>query len=664
MNYSYKLLWNLSWLSPQLIVDIILLAITFSRVRVNKNVRAWASLAFVTVLLSHLLVGGGIFVEDWYDHANNEIGLEEEVDGAATKRDTDKQAQFWSNQESRHFWMWTFWYGETLLDSFALIALLVGIYAIGTTVETNGSERENSTHENKAVFGNRAAFECFTGIILLGLWVIYICYFGEKLRRLSEPSFTWWSIDMTCRSLPYLAVLCGGIIGLSLSKTTDVRIGQVALCGLILKAVNYVFLVILGPAIAYSSFKGNINSDVVDVISTLSRIIVMFLDVTSNLFLWFALMSEQQHEKCIPSSSIIELEDPLFELRFLIRRIGFVIIGLAWISVLLTAVCFWAVEKVVIAAMIAFLITIGVWMKAIVMTFMMPNQKPNAIYLRSFRNDLASYPVRIAIQEALGPQFRLTGIRDPRKRKIAVWGYVIGPAIWAYRYCTPKYMDLEAGEDWKARLWNSLQSARIAILDLTDVTSFVSEEIKLASDALGHGRLLFVIDESRTLDEWEQFIHAKIERRPEGQLQIVCWNHKGLRSFKEKVANIVVNLPGPIRHRSAPSSLCGPTYRTRWIERRAIGFLFTFGSLQFLLTAIMISVAMLPGIPEIMGAKGTARLLSPFFWAETAMALWLLWNMIIFAKEVGVNYERRKAVAAIVALSAIIVGTILLSFIR
>src|SRR4051812_28002005 len=46
----------------------------------------------------------------------------------------------------------------------------------------------------------------------------------------------------------------------------------------------------------------------------------------------------------------------------------------------------------------------------------LPNRPVNAIYLRSFSHDADTGVIRTALQAALGRQFRLSGIRDPRRR--------------------------------------------------------------------------------------------------------------------------------------------------------------------------------------------------------------------------------------------------------
>ncbi len=108
----------------------------------------------------------------------------------------------------------------------------------------------------------------------------------------------------------------------------------------------------------------------------------------------------------------------------------------------------------------------------------LPCRAVNAFYLRSFRNDRDTWPIRKAAQAALGPKFRLSGIRDPRRRWLPVVRFMLA-GFFSIRCCTPKFMNLEAGADWKARLWRSLANARCALIDVSNVTPFVLEEIEL-----------------------------------------------------------------------------------------------------------------------------------------------------------------------------------------
>jgi hypothetical protein len=55
-------------------------------------------------------------------------------------------------------------------------------------------------------------------------------------------------------------------------------------------------------------------------------------------------------------------------------------------------------------------------------------------------------------------------------------------------------MNLEAGEDWKMRLWATLGQSRFAVIDISDVTPFVRDEVRMAVRRLGVHRILFVSD--------------------------------------------------------------------------------------------------------------------------------------------------------------------------
>lgn len=91
----------------------------------------------------------------------------------------------------------------------------------------------------------------------------------------------------------------------------------------------------------------------------------------------------------------------------------------------------------------------------------LPRRPTKAIYLRSFRNDPMTGKLRTVVQATLGSRFRLSGIRDPRRRLSQTSRYFL-TGIFLARYCIPKYMNLEAGPDWKARLWRSLGDADCA----------------------------------------------------------------------------------------------------------------------------------------------------------------------------------------------------------
>src|SRR5262249_32626103 len=96
---------------------------------------------------------------------------------------------------------------------------------------------------------------------------------------------------------------------------------------------------------------------------------------------------------------------------------------------------------------------------------------------------------------------------------------------FVFRYCTPKLMNLEAGDDWKSRLWASLGDARCALIDVSDLTPFVEEEIQLAYHTLGLSRILFIGEPSRDVSQWQEqlagLLGGKVKRE---QIQVAIWD--------------------------------------------------------------------------------------------------------------------------------------------
>src|SRR5262249_54877034 len=124
----------------------------------------------------------------------------------------------------------------------------------------------------------------------------------------------------------------------------------------------------------------------------------------------------------------------------------------------------------------------------------LPHRRTNVLYLRSFRHDENTAHVRVDLIRAFGPGFRISGIRDPRRRSVR-WLRQLNVLAFAFRYASPKYLNLEArDEDWKARLWRSLTLARGAVLDVSHLTSYVRDEVRMCYRTLGLDRVLFIGD--------------------------------------------------------------------------------------------------------------------------------------------------------------------------
>ncbi|MES2660844.1 MAG: hypothetical protein V4689_19620 [Verrucomicrobiota bacterium] len=137
-----------------------------------------------------------------------------------------------------------------------------------------------------------------------------------------------------------------------------------------------------------------------------------------------------------------------------------------------------------------------------------PGGKPNAIYLRAFASDKDSIRLRGAIQAALGPAYRMVGIRAPRWRSNPFL-QGIGLPLYAIKYALSSYFEMEAGNDWLLRLEMSLRKAKLAIVDARTWTPYVGQEIKLCMLALGPERCAILVCRDRGLpDEIEERLVA------------------------------------------------------------------------------------------------------------------------------------------------------------
>lgn len=138
-----------------------------------------------------------------------------------------------------------------------------------------------------------------------------------------------------------------------------------------------------------------------------------------------------------------------------------------------------------------------------------PSGKPNAIYLRAFRSDESTARLRLKLASILGPKFRLSGIRPPREKTSTFVRFLL-PYLFALRYAGSKSMELEADDDWMARLWKTYQNTRLVFIDVRDLTSYVHQEIQMTLETIGIERCIFLTEPSRSDEDWRQTIAAII----------------------------------------------------------------------------------------------------------------------------------------------------------
>jgi len=157
-----------------------------------------------------------------------------------------------------------------------------------------------------------------------------------------------------------------------------------------------------------------------------------------------------------------------------------------------------------IVTVCAFLL-LGLLPTLISLRLFVPRTAPAFLYLRNFRTDADTLQLKWVLQSILGKDARLAGIRPPRRRVPAVLRPLLLPYL-ALTYSDPKHMELEAQDDWPARLWRSLGDSRGAFLDLRQVSPGVALERDLTAKALGPSRIAYVVDGSRTQAEWRDLL--------------------------------------------------------------------------------------------------------------------------------------------------------------
>jgi hypothetical protein len=196
--------------------------------------------------------------------------------------------------------------------------------------------------------------------------------------------------------------------------------------------------------------------------------------------------------------------------------------------------------------------TSGIWtalrMSCSLLSFALliaPSGKPNAIYLRAFRTDKSTAKLRAELAAILGPGFRLSGIRPPREKTSMFIRFLV-PGLVAMRYAGSKVMELEAGDDWMARLWKTYQTTRLVLIDVRDVTVHVHQEIQMTLQTVGPSRCVFLIGQEKTQSEWRQLLAEIVgpETNP-AQLQLldVSPEHVSSRQMDSDLKDIVNRLP-------------------------------------------------------------------------------------------------------------------------
>ncbi len=280
----------------------------------------------------------------------------------------------------------------------------------------------------------------------------------------------------------------------------------------------------------------------------------------------------------------------------------------------------------------------------------LPDRETDVLYLRSFRYDRASAGIRTDLHRVFGRTARVSGIRDPRRRWPKLLRYPLMVAF-ALRYSTPKYMNLEAGDAWKERLWRSLGRARGAVIDVTDLTPHVIGEIQLCFRCLGLDRILFVGDESKSEREWRDAILDAVggSVRPD-DVRVAIWSRSraARRDFRHRASDFAADLPAaPAGFRDEAGELARMSEELSGVphERSA-----RLGIELFLSFVVGFAVLQTVGTVEQLSTGGKA---SVVFYL-VAVATWLIqvWHFLLYFKDCGSGRER--------LLASVTVGFVLL----
>ncbi len=285
---------------------------------------------------------------------------------------------------------------------------------------------------------------------------------------------------------------------------------------------------------------------------------------------------------------------------------------------------------------------------------LLPNRPTDILYLRSFRTDDTTGGVRTSLERALDPQFRVSGIRDPRRRWPRVLRFM-SYVLFALKYANPKYLNLEAGAEWKGRLWRSLGEAKGVVIDISDLTPAVEAEIRLCVECMGLERMLFVVRELADEEYWRGRIRNAIPgAASDRRIQIAVWHTfaSDTAAFEKRVAKFGAQLPdepaGFNRDaRDLAEHLPGHEFeeanRALWVE---IGVGLAAGS---------IGTATLGFLRELV--PGFALVLFPFYTIWFAM---LAIHYVSFRRNSGSARRRRIAFWTVFPLLVVFPASIML----
>jgi DNA-directed RNA polymerase subunit RPC12/RpoP len=349
---------------------------------------------------------------------------------------------------------------------------------------------------------------------------------------------------------------------------------------------------------------------------------------------------ENKSRPDVPSKKYVPdlLDDPMLELRRFFGRL------ILWEFLLSVALCGGCVGLFSIgqeaaatlassgAALCVFLFPYSycVWR-------LLPSRHVDVFYLRSFRHDSDTVGLRVELQRAFGRRVRVSGICDPRRRwpKFVRFAFIFA---FALRYATPRHLNLEAGENWKERLWRSLGKARGAVIDVSELTTHVTAEMQLCYRCLGLDRILFVGRDNKSVAEWQGAIKAALGRPASApNVHLALWgeDQEVRQRFRSVTKSFAGALPASeVGYKDEAGEMRRLSQELQGLPRERAGKLW----LEILIglgLGILISTVL--GLGRLIGSTLLNLLLTiPY----VTFGILQLWYFVLYVKDCGSNRER------------------------
>lgn len=329
-------------------------------------------------------------------------------------------------------------------------------------------------------------------------------------------------------------------------------------------------------------------------------------------------VTQRSLKRCRP------LEDPVRTVRALLGRWGLLIGApiLTWAStVIVLALLADAANRDGDAGSPRLEVAVGLIVPALQMTvigfvvwLLTPSSetRPNAFFVRAFRRDDQTSRLRDLVSVALGPNGRMLGIRDPRKR-FGAFTRLFALLEGALRYLGSNRCDLEGGDhNWLARVLATLHLRKVdvVLIDLREATAAVTVELKVVTQAMTPLRVIWLIDDTQPLEAWRQRIHQLTEGgvdadAPLNLLDVREATEGNSRAVLEMVERVLTEGSHPLHadewqqaviqaHQLARTHVQEGDWNTSWFETLAGGFWVVAALLAIvipLLQALDLSVA-------------------------------------------------------------------------